>query len=133
VRTPPRILVVDDNASNIKIMQVRLASEGYDVVTAADGEEALAAAREQLPDLILLDVMMPGMDGYQVVARIKANPDTAHIPVVMLTALDDRNSRTHGLTAGAAAFLTKPIDRHALREAVMGLLRAPTSPRAHDA
>ena len=80
---------------------------------------------QQPPDLILLDVMMPGMDGYQVVARIKSNPATKHIPVIMLSALDDRNSRTHGLSAGAEDFLTKPVNRVELCTRVRTLLRPP--------
>jgi CheY-like chemotaxis protein len=130
METPSRILIVDDERQNRQLLEVLLEAEGYLLDTAASAEEALAAVARQRPDLILLDVMMPGMDGYQVVARLKANPDTVSIPVVMLTALDDRNSRSHGLMAGAAAFLTKPIDRHALREAVMSLLR--TSVASHE-
>jgi CheY-like chemotaxis protein len=131
-QTPARILVVDDERQNRQLLEVLLAADGYLLDMAASAEEALAVVARQRPDLILLDVMMPGMDGYQVVARIKANPDTAHIPVVMLTALDDRNSRSHGLSAGAAAFLTKPVDRTALQETVTRLLRPPVAPPADD-
>ena len=100
-----------------------LEAEGYSILTGSSGEEALAIVERELPDLVLMDVMMPGMDGYQVVARIKGNPLTERIPVVMLTALDDRSSRAHGLSAGAKAFLTKPIDRAELCEMVRRLLR----------
>ena len=89
MRTPPRILVVDDNASNIKVLQVRLAAEGYDVVTAADGEEALAAAREQLPDLLLLDIMMPRLDGIEVCKRLRADPTFPYTPIILVTAMAD--------------------------------------------
>jgi adenylate cyclase len=123
VRTPPRILVVDDNASNIKIMQVRLASEGYDVVTAADGEEALAAAREQLPDLILLDVMMPRLDGIEVCRRLRADPAFPFTPIVLVTAMTDTKDVVAGLEAGGDEYLTKPIDHRALVARVRSMLR----------
>jgi len=128
METPARILIVDDERQNRQLLEVLLLADGYELDTAGSAEEALAAVRRQRPDLILLDIMMPGMDGYQVVARLKADPHTASIPVVMLSALDDRSSRSHGLTAGAAAFLSKPVDRHALREAVVSLLRVSVPP-----
>ncbi|MEO5816524.1 MAG: response regulator [Gemmatimonadaceae bacterium] len=118
----PRILIVDDERQNRQLLEVLLAPEGYLLDTASSAEEALLVVSRQRPDLILLDVMMPGMDGYQLVARLKANADTATIPVILLTALDDRNSRSHGLTAGATAFLTKPVDRHALTATIRNLL-----------
>lgn len=121
-RTPARILIVDDERQNRQLLEVLLAADGHLLDTASGAEEALALVLRQRPDLILLDVMMPGMDGYQLVARLKANAETASIPVVMLTALDDRNSRSHGLSAGAVAFLTKPVDRAALREVVSSIL-----------
>ena len=89
VRTPPRVLVVDDNATNVKIIQTRLASEGYEVITAADGEEALVAAHDQLPDLILLDVMMPRLDGIEVCKRLRADPAFPFTPIVLVTAMTD--------------------------------------------
>jgi len=128
METPARILIVDDERQNRQLLEVLLLADGYELDTAGSAEEALAAVKRQRPDLILLDIMMPGMDGYQVVARLKADPHTASIPVVMLSALDDRSSRSHGLTAGAAAFLSKPVDRHALREAVVSLLRVSVPP-----
>jgi CheY-like chemotaxis protein len=88
VRTPPRILIVDDNATNVKILQARLGSEGYEVVSAADGEEGLAAARTLAPDLILLDLMMPEMDGFEFIEELRKRPDGANLPVVVLTAKD---------------------------------------------
>jgi len=128
METPARILIVDDERQNRQLLEVLLLADGYELDTAGSAEEALAAVKRQRPDLILLDIMMPGMDGYQVVARLKADPHTASIPVVMLSALDDRSSRSHGLTAGAAAFLSKPVDRLALREAVVSLLRVSVPP-----
>ena len=119
---PARILIVDDDPHNRQLLEVMLAPEGYQIVTAATGEDALAIVAQQPPDLILLDVMMPGMDGYQVVARIKSNLATQHIRVLMLSALSDRNSRLHGLSAGAEDFLTKPVNRAELCARVRNLL-----------
>ena len=119
---PARILIVDDDRHNRQLLEVMLTPEGYRIMTAATGEEALAIVAQQPPDLILLDVMMPGMDGYQVAARIKSNLATKHIRVIMLSALDDRNSRMHGLSAGAEDFLTKPVNRAELCERVRSLL-----------
>ena len=118
-----RILIVDDDANNRLLLQVMLANDGYDIVTASAGTEALALVEQRPPDLIVLDVMMPGMDGYQVAARIKTNPATRHIPVIMLTALSDKNSMMHGLNAGAEEFLTKPVVRAELSVRVKNLLR----------
>jgi signal transduction histidine kinase len=123
---PARILIVDDERRNSELLRVMLAPEGYLLQTAGSGEMALTMVDQEAPDLILLDVMMPGMDGYQVVGKIKANPATNNIPVIMLTALDDRNSRMLGLSAGAEDFLTKPIDRAELCVRVRNLLRLKT-------
>ena len=120
---PTRILIVDDERTNRELLRIMLAPEGHVLLTAASGEEALAMVVLQPFDLILLDIMMPGVDGYQVAATLKRNPDTRDIPVLMLTALDDRNSRMHGLSAGAADFLTKPVDRAELVEKVRTLAR----------
>ena len=125
---PARILVVDDEPNNRLLLTVMLAPDGYDVVTAAAGEEALAMIAQHAPDLIVLDVMMPGMDGYQVAARIKSEDATRHIPIIMLTALNDRNSMMHGLNAGAEQFLTKPVVRAELSLRVRNLLRLTESP-----
>ena len=125
---PARILVVDDEPNNRLLLTVMLAPDGYDVVTAAAGEEALAMIAQHAPDLIVLDVMMPGMDGYQVAARIKSGDATRHIPIIMLTALNDRNSMMHGLNAGAEQFLTKPVVRAELSLRVRNLLRLTESP-----
>ena len=123
MRTPPRILVVDDNATNIKVLQIRLAAEGYDVVTAADGEEALAAAREQLPDLILLDIMMPRLDGIEVCKRLRADPTFPFTPIILVTAMADTKDVVAGLEAGGDEYLTKPIDHGALVARVRSMLR----------
>ena len=120
--SPARILIVDDDPHSRQLLEVMLRPEGYQIVTAATGEDALAIVAQQPPDLILLDVMMPGMDGYQVVARIKGNQATQHIHVLMLSALSDRNSRMHGLSAGAEDFLTKPVNRAELCALVRNLL-----------
>jgi signal transduction histidine kinase len=120
---PPRILIVDDVRRNVELLKVMLTPEGYLLLTATSGEEALGLLADQQPDLILLDVMMPGMDGYEVAGKIKENPATRNIPVIMLTALDDRNSRMLGLNAGAEDFLTKPVDRAELCVRVRNLLR----------
>ncbi len=120
---PPRVLIVDDERRNVELLKVMLAPEGYTILTASNGPEALGLLEDQQPDLILLDVMMPGMDGYEVAGKIKANPATKNIPVIMLTALDDRNARMLGLNAGAEDFLTKPMDRAELCVRVRNLLR----------
>jgi two-component system cell cycle response regulator len=118
-----RILVVDDIRTNIKVLEAKLTSEYYEVIAASSGPEALEAAVSHKPDLILLDVMMPGMDGFEVCRRLKANPDTAHIPVIMVTALGDPEDRVQGLSAGADDFLTKPVDDIAMFARVRSLLR----------
>jgi signal transduction histidine kinase len=120
---PPRILIVDDERRNAELLKVMLIPEGYVLLTATSGEDALGLLADEQPDLILLDVMMPGMDGYQVATKIKQNPATNNIPVIMLTALDDRNARMLGLNAGAEDFLTKPVDRAELCVRVRNLLR----------
>lgn len=118
-----RILIVDDIVVNIKVLEAKLRAEYYEVLSAASGPEGLEIARTQYPDLILLDVMMPGMDGFEVCRRLKAEPATAHIPVVMLTALDGVEDRIKGLEAGADDFLTKPIDETALLARIRNLVR----------
>ena len=118
-----RILVVDDIEANVRLLEAKLTAEYYEVVTAADGMQALAAAAEHDPDIILLDVMMPGMDGFEVCRRLKADPATRHIPVVLVTALDGRRDRLSGLEAGADDFLTKPIDDVILFARVRSLAR----------
>ena len=121
-----RILIVDNERHSRKLLEVMLAPEGFLFQTAASGEEALAIVAQQPPDLVLLDVLMPGMDGYEVTARIKGTPATKNIPVIMITDLDDRDARMLGLNAGAEDFLTKPVDRAELRVRVRNLLRLKT-------
>ncbi len=118
-----RILVVDDIFPNVRLLEARLTAEYFDVVTAMNGADALAVCGEGLCDIVLLDVMMPGMDGFEVCRRIKGSPVTAHIPVVMVTALDQPSDRLRGLDAGADDFLIKPIDETALLARVRSLVR----------
>ena len=123
---PPRpatVMVVDDQAHNVKLLETLLHAEGYATIAARNGSEALALAAAESPDLILLDVMMPDMDGFEVVARLKADPRTQPVPVIMVTALDDRQSKLRALEAGAEEFLSKPIDHADLRVRVRNLLR----------
>ncbi|MEQ1583294.1 MAG: response regulator, partial [Candidatus Nitrotoga sp.] len=117
------ILIVDDEPKNRSLLGAMLKPEGYLTITASSGEEALATVAESPPDLILLDVMMPGIDGYHVATQLKANPATRNLPIIMLSALDDRSSKLAGLSAGAEDFLTKPIDRAELWVRVRNLLR----------
>ncbi len=118
-----RILVVDDVPANVKLLQARLTQEYFDVRCATSGEEALRVCAEEQCDLVLLDVMMPGMDGFEVCRRLKGDPRTHHIPVVMVTALDQPADRVRGLQAGADDFLTKPVSDVALITRVRSLAR----------
>jgi two-component system cell cycle response regulator len=118
-----RILVVDDIPPNVRLLEARLSAEYFDVLAASSGPEALALCQEGACDIVLLDVMMPGMDGFEVCRRLKTNPATAHLPVVMVTALDQPADRVRGLEAGADDFLTKPIDEVALVARVRSLAR----------
>jgi putative two-component system response regulator len=117
------ILIVDDEPRNRLLLDAMLKPEGYVTVAAADGEQALAMLAKHPIDLILLDFMMPGMNGCEVAGAIKGDPDTRHIPIIMVTALDDRGARLAGLTAGAEDFLSKPVDRAELWVRVRNLLR----------
>lgn len=119
----PTILVVDDEERNVKLLEVLLQAEGYATVSALNGREALAAAVSACPDLILLDIMMPDMDGFETVAQLKANPRTRQVPVIMVTSLDDRDTKQRALLAGAEEFLSKPIIRADLTVRVRNLLR----------
>jgi two-component system cell cycle response regulator len=121
-----RILVVDDIPANLKLLEARLTAEYFDVTTARDGATALDLAHRSVPDLILLDVMMPGLDGFEVCRRLKADPLTVHVPVVMVTALDQTSDRVRGLEAGADDFLTKPVNDLALITRVKSLVRLKT-------
>jgi adenylate cyclase len=123
MRTPARILVVDDVADNVEILRMRLGALGYEVVTASDGEEALARVAALLPDLILLDIMMPKIDGLEVVRRLKANGALPFIPVILVTARASPADVVAGLDAGGDDYLTKPIDHGALVARVRAMLR----------
>jgi PAS domain S-box-containing protein len=123
----PRILIVDDERQNRQLLEVMLQPEGFHITTAASGEEALARVAKEPPDLILLDVMMPGMDGYQVAGKLKGDLTTKNIPVIMVTALDNRTARMLGLNAGAEEFLSKPVDRAELVVRVRNLSRLKAS------
>jgi DNA-binding response OmpR family regulator len=125
------ILIVDDSPTARETLKTLLSHEPYQVVEAAGGDEALQKAREHQPDLILLDVMMPEMDGYEVCRRIRADPLLAEVPVIMVTALDDRASRLQGLGAGADDFISKPYDTTELRLRVRTITRLNRYRRLH--
>jgi adenylate cyclase len=123
MRDPPLILAVDDTPQNLDLLRRRLSSQGYEVTTAEDGEAALERTAELLPDLILLDIMMPKLDGIETVRRLKANPAHQHIPVILVTAKSDPMDVIEGLDAGGDDYLTKPIDHAALLARVRSMLR----------
>lgn len=127
-----RVLIVDDERQNRDLLEVMLAPDGYTIRMASSGEEALEMVALEPPDLILLDIMMPGVDGYRVAAALKSNPETESIPIIMVTALNDRNARMVGLLAGAQDFLTKPLDRAELTVRVKNLLRLKAYGDYHD-
>ncbi len=122
MRTPPQILIVDDNPANLEIFQTRLSAHGYDIITARDGEEGLAVARERQPDLILLDIMMPKMDGIEVCRRLKDDPSLPFMPIILVTAKADAKDVVAGLEAGGNDYLTKPVDHNALVARVKSML-----------
>jgi len=123
VKTPPRVLIADDNAANLRIMRTRLTADGYEVVTAADGEEALAVAHEAKPDLILLDIMMPKVDGIEVCRTLKKQQSPSFVPIILVTAMADAKDSVAGPEAGADEYLTKPVDHAALSARVRSMLR----------
>ena len=123
MRTPPLILIVDDNPANVEIFQMRLEANGYDIITATDGQAGLAMASEKQPDLILLDIMMPKMDGIEVCRRIRADESLPFMPIIMVTAKTDSKDIVAGLEAGADEYLTKPVDHAALVARVKSMLR----------
>lgn len=119
-----RVLVVDDNPANSKLARVVLAAAGHDVVTAGDADEALAAIGARAPDIILMDLQLPGMDGLELTRRLRADPATAAIPIVALTAYAMRGDEQRALEAGCSGYLTKPIDTRTLNASVMRYLEA---------
>jgi adenylate cyclase len=123
LRTPPRILAVDDVPNNLEILRVRLEAEGYEVIMAADGEEALARMRDSDPDLVLLDVMMPKLDGIAVLKQFRGERPNHILPVILVTAKDDTRDIVEGLEAGGDEYLTKPFEQAALVARVRSLLR----------
>ncbi|HYC43617.1 MAG TPA: response regulator [Noviherbaspirillum sp.] len=118
------ILIVDDEERNRKLLEVFMQAEGYRTISVGDGREAVALASRELPDLILLDMMMPGMDGFDVARALKAEPSLRHIPLVIVSSLDDIASRRRVLSAGADEVLNKPVDRWQLSQHVSRLLKA---------
>jgi CheY-like chemotaxis protein len=122
-----RILIVDDEADNRALLEIILNWEGFLTLSADSGEEALTAAAEHLPDLILLDLMMPGLDGSEVIARLNGNLATRNIPVVIISAMNDRVTRERVLSVGAVDFLSKPLDRAELCRCVRSILRQRSS------
>jgi DNA-binding response OmpR family regulator len=123
MRTPPLLLIVDDNPTNVDILQARLAANNYEIITAADGEEGLAMARDEQPDLILLDIMMPKMDGIEVARHLRADASLPFMPIIMVTAKADSKDVVAGLEAGGDEYLTKPVDHAALVARVKSMLR----------
>src|SRR5712692_7697699 len=123
MREPPLILVVDDVPDNVEILQLRLESQGYAVITAGDGEAALVSIRDKLPDLVLLDIMMPKLDGIATVKALKADAALPFIPVILVTARADAKDVIAGLEAGGDDYLTKPVDQAALMARVRAMLR----------
>ena len=123
MRSPPRILIADDNEANLDILRTRLASQGYEIVAAMDGEEALQGARQYQPDLILLDVMMPKRDGFEVCRLLKADPTLPFMPIILVTAKGETRDVIEGLNSGGDEYVTKPIDQGALMARVASILR----------
>ena len=119
----PKILVVDDEPKNIRVLQIQLKANGYTVLTATSGQEALEQVKADVPDLILLDIMMPKMDGFEVCRRIRGDESTQFIPVVMVTALSDKEDRIKAIEVGADDFISKPFDSHEALARVRSLVR----------
>ena len=123
MREPPLILIVDDNPANVEILQMRLLANNYDTITATDGQMGLDMAKEKHPDLILLDIMMPKLDGLEVCRRLKGDPSLPFMPIILVTAKSDSKDVVAGLEAGGDEYLTKPVDHAALVARVKSMLR----------
>src|SRR6478672_4936526 len=121
--TTARILIVDDHEDNVELLRARLESWGFETLSAKDGAEALSVIESSLPDLVLLDIMMPKIDGIEVARRVKNNPDLPFIPIIMQTALDSTENKVEGLEAGADDYITKPIDFAELKARLTSMLR----------
>lgn len=127
LETPPTILIVDDSPTETHILSTTLKKAGYQVETACNGEEGVARARALRPDLILMDVIMPVLNGYQATRLLRRDAETADIPIIMVTTKDLQTDRTWGLRQGASDYLTKPVDRQLLLERIRTLLDGPAS------
>jgi len=125
----PRVLIVDDEADNRELLSIMLGWEGFVTRTAADGEQALLSVAADPPDVILVDLMMPGIDGLELTAKLKQNAESNGIPVIMLSAMNDSATRKRALSSGAAAYVSKPVDRSELCEQVRSVLK----PHLHPA
>jgi len=130
--SPVRILIVDDEVENRELLQIILNWSGFVTQLSASGEEALASAAAEPPDLILVDLLMPGMDGYQFIASLREKSESQDIPVIMLSAMNDSLTRKRALSAGADAYITKPFDRSELCEQVRAVLSSKRSARESD-
>ena len=119
-----KILVIDDDASSLELMEAMLVPNGYEIITANDGSKAVAIIIEKKPDLILLDIMMPGLDGYSTLTKIKGNKTISKIPVVMLTAMGFQLNKELALRFGAVGYITKPVDLLELLKTISRLLPA---------
>jgi DNA-binding response OmpR family regulator len=118
----PLVLIADDDPDILSLVKLRLERSGYDVVAAGDGEQALETAKAQTPDLALLDVMMPKLDGYEVTARLRQEEATRHLPVILLTARVQESDIARGIEAGADDYVKKPFSTHELRDRVQAVL-----------
>ncbi len=121
------MLIVDDEEKNCKLLEVFAGADGYRTLVAMDGDQGVALARKERPDVVLLDLMMPGMDGFEVARRLKNLPDTAGIPVIVVSSLDDSASRSRMRDCGIAKILTKPIDRWELSRSIAALTQGARS------
>jgi len=129
----PQIMVVDDDADTVSILARHLQREGFLAIEAVSGAECLKLAHESAVDVILLDLMMPGMDGFQVCRKLKENPSTAEIPIIMITARDDLDARAEGMRLGVSDFLAKPVFRRQLASRIRAQLEMAATARANEA